>query len=353
VRSKAKVLQFAKLPSFGHNGHMASSDWLQRADRIEAGKPPRLYWLRQWSIPPGVYIFYYHSILDEDRAAEWERAYTKIATPAAAFRAHLDWLCQHMTPLSLSDLLTLPAEEYRKRPYFSIQFDDGYTTLLEVAQPILQAYPITPAVFINADFAGGKAVYYRVLGALMAARGQTQGLIQALQKARFPPPDRDVFDFLKDHYRAGDTEQAVTAAWQAENGEALPQGVHLTWEQIHQLVRAGWQIGNHTAGHLTLAQLTLQEHEQQIMGGERAIRAAGFDPLPCLSYPNGASKFVGENTFRWLEVHPNYHGFLGAGGMNLAPSRQAWLRIPVGDWSLKTLIRQIKREALLSRHLWD
>jgi hypothetical protein len=97
----------------------------------------------------------------------------------------------------------------------------------------------------------------------------------------------------------------------------------------------------------------LEQHEEQIMGGEIALRQAGFDPLPCLSYPNGAAKFVGENTFRWLEAHPHYHGFLGAGGVNLAPSRWAWLRIPVGEWSLKTLIRQTKREALLSRRLWD
>jgi peptidoglycan/xylan/chitin deacetylase (PgdA/CDA1 family) len=315
--------------------------------RHRAGKATALVSSMGW-----VYCLYYHSIPDNSKSQEWERAYNKIATDAADFRAHMDWLHQHMTPLATSDLLRMPPEAFQSRAYFCIHFDDGYTNLLDVALPILREYPVRPTVFVNADFASGRSIYYRVLAAIMAARGQAPALAQALRDQGFSPPnDLSVFDYLKNNYRAGDTEAAVMAAWTRENGEVLPPDVHLNWAQIQQLAEAGWEIGNHTAGHWTLAELSLEEHKSQINDNESQIRAAGFEPLPCLSYPNGAAKFVGANTYHWFVANPSYHGFFGSGGVNLQPTRLDWLRIPVGEWSLKTFIRQVKQEAEKSRRV--
>jgi peptidoglycan/xylan/chitin deacetylase (PgdA/CDA1 family) len=320
--------------------------WPAHQRALEDQKPLRFARFRQRDLPPGVYILTYHSIFDDTNAVEWEGSYSRIATNRRDFAAHLEWLCEHLTPLATSDLLTLPTADFQAKAWFVIHFDDGYQTLLKNALPIVNAYPIRPAVFVNGDFAAQRSIYYRVYAAVMTARQQGQLLREALTENGFSPPASDaVFDFLKNAYRYPDTEQAVAMAWQRANpGEAL-SGVHLTWDELKTLAESGWEIGNHTASHANLAGLSLDDHHAQIAGNEGQIREAGLNPLPVLAFPNGWASHVDATTESWLNQQAHYHGMFGAGGVNLRPSRTEWFRISVGDWTLPTLIRQIKREA--------
>jgi peptidoglycan/xylan/chitin deacetylase (PgdA/CDA1 family) len=319
---------------------------IEQQQRLEEQKPPRFYWLRRQKLPAGLYILGYHSILDEENADEWESAYVKVATRRRDFQEQVAWLQERMTPLSTSEALT--RSEFRDGAYFLLHFDDAYATLMRHAAPILKG--MHPAVFVNGDFAVGKSVYYRVLVALMAARGQAQALVDALQAAGLAPSvdAAQVFDAYKNHYRAGVTEEAALLAWNRANpGEALP-AAHLGWSDLQNLESAGWQIGNHTRSHHNLADLTFEDHETQIAGNQALLREAGLNAYPWLAYPNGLARHVGSNTVRWLEQHPDFHAFFLGGGVNFIPSRMGWRRIAVGDWSLDLFVRQVKREAVRS-----
>ena len=319
---------------------------------LEGQQPERLYWLRMQSMPPGVYIIGYHSIHGAN-PAEWERAYGKVASQAEDLRAHLEWLCAHMTPLSLPELTVLPPEEYRRRAFFVLTFDDGYKNLLPVAMPIAAQFPVTPTVFVNGDFASGEKVYFRVLSSLLAMRGQQDYLLKAMQEVGLsaPPDAVRVFDHLKNSYQYPQTEEAVARAWKLANpSEAYPPA-HLSWDELRQLSDVGWHIGNHTRGHVNLVELDAAGHNAQIIANETMMRDAGLVPIPWLALPNGHARHVNRATSQWLDAHPDYHALFDAGGVNLEPSRKEWFRVGVGDFSLKTLRRQLKREVSRSRRL--
>ncbi len=299
------------------------------------------FWWRVLPWRPGLYIFTYHSILNPAEQTEWERAYQKIVTRLADFAAHMAWIAEHMTPLATSEALALP--DLRAERYALVHFDDAYLTLLTQAQPVLARYGIRPTVFVNADFAVGREVYYRVLGALMHARGQSAALVEAL-RARGFDPQGDVFAFLKNAYRAGETEAAVYAAWDLANpGEAYPR-MHLNWDELRTLHAAGWEIGNHTASHYNLSDLDMAQHDEQIAKNQARLAAQALSPQPWLAYPNGWLHNVGPATARWMAHHTAYHGFFGQGGINRSHTRADWLRIMVGDWSLKQFVKQARKE---------
>jgi peptidoglycan/xylan/chitin deacetylase (PgdA/CDA1 family) len=162
---------------------------------------------------------------------------------------------------------------------------------------------------------------------------------------------RQAFDALKNHYRAGETEAWVAEAWASANpAEAYPPA-HLSLSDLGDLAQAGWELGNHTLSHATLAALDADGHAAQIEGNESLLRGAGLPLQPWLAIPNGWAKHVNQHTADWLNAHPDYHAFFGTGGVNLRPSRAAWRRIAIADWDLPTFRRALQREASRTRRV--
>ncbi len=298
---------------------------------------------RWQSLGNGLYIIAYHSIWNPAQDAEWERAYTKVATGQSDFADHIAWLASHMTLLSTSEALHLTAQQMQRGRYAVVHFDDAYLTLQTNAREMVAQYGVRPTVFVNGAFADGQMVYYRVLAALMLQRGQAETLRTALHDAGFQPSD-DVFAYLKNHYRAAATEAAVQAAWLAANPHEDYPRAHLNWGELRALQAEGWEIGNHTREHLNLCDLDETQHDEQIMENEAMLAANGLEPRPWLAYPNGLLQHVGAATATWLAEHQHYHAFFGGGGVNLQPTRVAWLRILVGDWNQHAFRRQVAKE---------
>jgi glycosyltransferase involved in cell wall biosynthesis/peptidoglycan/xylan/chitin deacetylase (PgdA/CDA1 family) len=285
----------------------------------------------------GIYVLYYHSIVDHAACEEWERAYPEVATRAERFREQMDYLCEVAAPVGLSDVPRLLADGRVDKPYFVVTFDDGYANLLKNAEPVLRSHGIRPTLFVNSSFAAGESVYYRVLLALMLTRRQEKALRESYRRdmGRAIPFGRHVGRQIKRTYRYRVTEQLIAHAWHMANGGPLPTNVHLDMGQIGQLAGAGWEIGNHTASHPTLSALTWEEQAQEIQGCDQELRRNGIDCMRWLSYPNGGPEHVNADTRCWLEEHPDWHGVFGNGGVNVVPSRTEWLRIGVGDPSIE------------------
>jgi peptidoglycan/xylan/chitin deacetylase (PgdA/CDA1 family) len=95
-------------------------------------------------LPPQVVILQYHHVATDTPAI------TSVSPDT--FRQHMDYLSQHHTVVSLKDAmyaveneLALPANAV------AITFDDGYTNILQNADPILREYDFPYTVFINPD----------------------------------------------------------------------------------------------------------------------------------------------------------------------------------------------------------
>lgn len=301
--------------------------------------------------PSGVYMFLYHSIVGEG-AAEWEVLYDKAALPAARFRDHLAHLASAMTPLSLSEAPGVLSAGRLDRPYFVVTFDDGYRNVLTEAAPAASAHGLRPALFVNSAFVEGR-VYYRVLAAVLCAKGHARLLADTLRRSAPDIPWSDdpkrLFAETKNHFRPGVTQKAVEETFEVAEGDPSALRVHLDGGGTLALAAQGWEIGNHTTSHEVLADLTYAEVDTAIAGNASRLAGLGIPLANWLAYPNGHARHVNEAVGAWMDGHPDVRGLFAAGGVNLLPTRKDWLRIPVGDWSVDRLKLEIERNVLATK----
>lgn len=307
----------------------------------------RLRALVRTPLPPGVYILVYHSVVDPERAEPWERAYERVATSADAFGQHVAFLAARAEPLPLERAPALLAAGPPTRAYYSLTFDDGYANLVGAAAEVCAQHGVEPTAFVGAGFAAGRVVYHRVLLAQLLAAGEAASVAAALNRHVGDEPfdAADLVSQTKDRYAAGRTEAALLDAW---GDRQLPRA-HLGFEDLRELRRRGWRIGNHTLTHATLRGLDAARLDSEILGNQKELERERLEPLTWLAYPNGTAASVGPSVGAWLAAHEGWHGAHGNGGVNLALRRDEWLRIPVGELDVRELELLLRTEAARTR----
>ena len=304
------------------------------------------------TLPPGVYIFAYHMVLDPANADEWEKAYDKGWVSLDNFKAQIAFLDRNMFPLALTKAPVVLAEGTVDRPYFVITFDDGYQNVFSNAVPVLESYGIHPAIFVNGHFSEG-AVYYRILASLLIKRGKCKALASQLRKncntVNWSEDGRVLFAQTKDHYKPGLVEEAVETAYRESLGEPETLGVHLGPETIVRLHTAGWEIGNHTYDHQVLSELTAGEIERTISKNKEYWERKGISLIKWLAYPNGAAKHVNQIVHEWFQRNPEMQGIFCNGGANFIPTKTQWLRMFAGNGDALLLKQRIESEAARTR----
>jgi peptidoglycan/xylan/chitin deacetylase (PgdA/CDA1 family) len=311
-----------------------SAPWAKLARRL-----PRPY-------PRGVYVLAYHSVPDPREHEPWETHYERVRTWLDDFERHLELLVRRLEPLPLAQAAERLAHGSLERPALVVTFDDGYANLAHGAADVCERHGIAPTVFVSADFASGRAVYHRVLLAVLEGEGHGKRVAELLGA------DYGATDLLgqtRARYTPAETEEAVLDAWRASQGDTPWPRPHLTFEELRGLVGRGWTVGNHTLSHLRLHGLTGAELDRQIAENQAELEREGLSPLGWLAYPNGGARDVDAAVARWLADHPEYSGTFGVGGVNLTPSRTEWLRIAVAGQSAGQLGRLVWRHLEATR----
>ena len=62
---------------------------------------------------------------------------------------------------------------------------------------------------------------------------------------------------------------------------------YLTWDQLHDMEKRGIELGSHTANHLPLTEMTLDEARDEAKKSKLQMEWKGFKTIFVLSYPNG------------------------------------------------------------------
>lgn len=250
----------------------ATSDWPRMQRAVEQARPAcRAGRLRRLvhkvrphslSLPPGIYILAFHSVIDPEGCQPWERAYDKVSVTVGNFKNQLGFLSQHVTPISLSEALTFVDGEI-DRPYLVLTFDDGYRNALTNAAPIIRHFGLRPTLFVNGAFTGG-SVYYRVLVAMLTRNGHAAVLAEELSwRIESVPWSSDaatLFNQTKDQYVVpGVIEEAANTAFRRVLGDPAALYSHLEPDDVATLVSLGWEVGNHTYRHDVLCQLSKEQ----------------------------------------------------------------------------------------------
>jgi peptidoglycan/xylan/chitin deacetylase (PgdA/CDA1 family) len=161
------------------------------------------------------------------------------------FDAHLEWLEEHCTIVSLSELA---GRQGGDRPCVAITFDDGYADNHTYALPCLVARDASATFFLTAGF---------------------------LER------DREVM------------------AWLAETwGTPVAELAPLAWDQVAEMRSAGMSFGSHTWSHRNLAHLDQAAAERELTRSKAVLEARLSAPVPAVAYPWGKlRRHVTERTF--------------------------------------------------------
>jgi peptidoglycan/xylan/chitin deacetylase (PgdA/CDA1 family) len=305
------------------------------------------------SLPPGVYVFAYHGIVDPANLTAWERAFHKGTVSVSHFEEQLAFLSRVMTPLPLSAVSQFAEGRPADRPYFAVTFDDGYTNVLTHAASVVARYGIRPTIFVNGLFAEG-TVHYRVLAAILSREGRARELAAELRLrdglVNWSDQPTELFAQTKNCYRSpGLLEDAVETVYRRFIGNPSTLDVHLTPEGVRELQHSGWEIANHTYAHTPLGILDEWGVSDAIDSNRAYWKERGIPLIDALAYPNGATRDVNRFVGKYLQAHPRVHGFFCNGGVNLHPSRTEWLRLFAGSGPVALLKERLHDQVALTR----
>lgn len=183
-----------------------------------------------WRLPaPGVPVLMYHKVGDPPPGSQLKKLWVSVDQ----FRRQMAYLKKRgYAPLTLREIDALRAEG-KPVPTSAvvITFDDGYRNNLENALPVLREF-------------GFKAVIYLVVNAL----------------------GRDNF-------------------WHDPSSEIrIPM---LSWKEVEELEKHGFEIGSHTMNHPRLARLDAAKAADEIKESRRALEKALGRAPTAFAYPYG------------------------------------------------------------------
>jgi len=213
-----------------------------------------------------VILPYYHTV--SDRPLPHVSPLYRHRT-VAEFRADLDWLMAHYTPIRWDEI---DAYERAQKPAFCLTFDDGFKEFYTVAAPILEEKKIPCVCFLNSAFIDNQEMMFRNKEAL-----SRQGI--------------DWQKYLR-------TEEP-----------------YLTTEQIRELQDRGFEFGSHSIDHPHFAQIPLSEQLRQTIESSRMLQQKFHLRHRLFSFPFGQEDL----DLTSLRVHMGTHEAI-FGTKNLRPS---------------------------------
>ena len=113
----------------------------------------------------------------------------------------------------------------------------------------------------------------------------------------------------------------------------LPQMANLTWDEVREMARMGFEIGSHTVTHADLAAIPVDQLRHELVESKRTLENELGQPVRWLAYPYG-----GKNNFALdrlpLVQEAGYEGCLsGYGGFVVPHLNQTIMpRVPVPDF---------------------
>jgi peptidoglycan/xylan/chitin deacetylase (PgdA/CDA1 family) len=178
--------------------------------------------------PGDVLVLGYHAVSES-----WPAA---LAVTPAQLRRQLEWLVERgYRGATFHDAVT--SRPWRRT--LAVTFDDAYSSVLELAYPILSSLGLPATVFAVTGFAdGGRPLEWPGIA----------------------------------HWRGGPHERALDG---------------LSWRQLRRLADAGWEVGSHTRTHPRLTLLGDEELARELRGSREACEQALERSCRSLAYPYG------------------------------------------------------------------
>jgi peptidoglycan/xylan/chitin deacetylase (PgdA/CDA1 family) len=220
-----------------------------------------------------------------------------LSASAKNLEDHVDYLCKHFSPISVSELsecLQNP-ERLPQRPAL-VTFDDGYKDNAEVAWPILRKRKVPAVIFLATDHIGTSrpflcdfaAYCFQYTDCTFADVPQLGPTRLASQVDRSAAAERWMVRSkslpASERWSAA---EAMRRSLAVEVPDTAFRNLYMSWHDVRRLASEGCEFGGHTRTHPILTKMPLDEARNEIIGSFRRITAElGHSPV-AFAYPNG------------------------------------------------------------------
>lgn len=246
--------------------------------------------------PPRLTVLAYHRIIDP-YAAGFDSFKPNVSATPIHFARQMDFVRRRFNVVSAGDITAWlqGRQSLPPRPAL-ITFDDGYRDNLDYALPVLRERQLPAVIYLATDYIGkASPFFWDLLAYCFYHTSKTE--------ADLPLAGRQ-------HWSDEKTRDAVLDSWlsllktlpDAEKWAAIKQlpealevlvaddafaDMHLTWDQVREMVAAGVDMGAHTQSHPILTRVSLEQARTEVHGSKARIEAEIDRPVTTFAYPNG------------------------------------------------------------------
>ncbi len=249
-------------------------------------------------------VLCYHGVLSSSHKGEFGYGNT---VSTEEFRLHLEFLVRHFRPVTTDEVL---AARQGGRPLpdnaVLITFDDGYSNNLYNAAGVLSQLGVPCVFHVSTGYIGTSRMLW--LDELI-------GRVRSWEKETIPLPGGGSRSLP-----ASAAERRVTAWEIKEQCKRLPAEIvelylgelrqytappllndelhrFMTWEEVRELHKNGFEIGSHTLEHPILTRIPADRLRRELAHSKEIIERELGVPCRCIAYPNGGHADVSADVF--------------------------------------------------------
>ncbi|HMP24892.1 MAG TPA: polysaccharide deacetylase family protein [Saprospiraceae bacterium] len=214
-----------------------------------------------------IFLPFYHTISDE-RLPHISNLYP--LRNRKLFEEDLDYLCKYFEPISIDDLYSIINENKPiPKPVFHLTFDDGLKEVYFNIAPILERKGIPATIFINTDFVDNKALFYRYKVSLLIEniRFINRYTKEIAKTLAIDTQDNKaiIAELLSINYndisKIDSLAKILNINFEKYLLEFKP---YLTYNQVNDLLKRGFNIGSHSASHPFFKDIDEKERKIQV-----------------------------------------------------------------------------------------
>jgi peptidoglycan/xylan/chitin deacetylase (PgdA/CDA1 family) len=177
-----------------------------------------------------------------------------------------------------------------------ITFDDGYADNFHHAYPVLAAHHVPAVIFLTTGYIERSIPFYWDFAAYCFAHTSTDSATLPVTGSQQWTTDQNrqtvLNEWLESLKKLPDVEKqrhldALPALLNVSVPDETFAGMHLTWDQVREMVTNGITMGSHTMSHPILTRISLDEAELELRGSKQRIEEETGQKVTGLAYPNG------------------------------------------------------------------
>lgn len=271
------------------------------------------------------------------------------------FDAQIKYLVENFNVLTVEQFSRY-YDNSEKIPINSIllTFDDGYADNFEVALPILEKYSVQALFYIcTGNINSDREFWWDEIERHILLNDKFPKYFELKVNGKIFSCSNDinervnVYQLLLPELRSMNVDQRSKAILILANltGNCLPRQTHrsMNWQELKAMNKSGSAIiGAHTVHHPSLAELSIEEQESEILYSRQELREKLEVEIQYFSYPFGTKQDYSKST---IEICKKAGFKLVASNFpyiaNRKSNRYAFPRFLIRDWDVNNFVKEI------------